>query len=69
MPDLSCSVWDLVPWPGIEPGPPALDAWSVSHWIAREVPDLIIISFSVKKRNVILWEGKVLDLSVVYDLW
>ena len=24
MQTLSCGVWDLVPWPGIEPGPPAL---------------------------------------------
>ena len=23
---LGCSMWDLVPWPGIEPGPPALEA-------------------------------------------
>ena len=23
---LSYSMWDLVPWPGIEPGPPALGA-------------------------------------------
>ena len=35
---LSCGLWDLVPWPGIEPVPPALGAWSPSHWIAREVP-------------------------------
>ena len=27
MPGLSCSMWDLVPWPGIEPGSPALGAW------------------------------------------
>ena len=27
----SCSMWDLVPWPGIEPGPPALGAGSLSH--------------------------------------
>ena len=33
----SCSMWDLVPWPGIEPGPPALGAWSLSHWTTREV--------------------------------
>ena len=31
---LSC-VWDLVPQPGIEPGPPASGAWSLSR---REVP-------------------------------
>ena len=31
-------MWDLVPWPGIEPGPPALGAQSLSHWTARETP-------------------------------
>ena len=32
----------LVPRPGIEPAPPALEAWSLKHWTAREVPrDLI----------------------------
>ena len=30
-------MWHLVPWPGIEPGPPALGAWSPSNW-DREVP-------------------------------
>ena len=33
---LSRSVWDLVPWSGIEPGPSALGAWSLSHWPTRE---------------------------------
>ena len=32
----SCGMWDLVPWPGIEPGPPALWAWNLSLWTARE---------------------------------
>ena len=31
---------DLVPWPGIEPGPPALGAQSLTHWTTREVPEL-----------------------------
>ena len=31
-------MWDLVPWPGIEPGPPAVGAWSLNHWTTREVP-------------------------------
>ena len=31
-------MWDLVPWPGIEPSPLALGAWSLSHWTTREVP-------------------------------
>ena len=32
--------WDkhLVPWPGIEPWPPALGEQSLSHWTTREVP-------------------------------
>ena len=34
---LGCGMWDLVPWPGIKPRPPALGAWSLSHWTAREV--------------------------------
>ena len=29
---------DLVPQPGIEPGPPALGAQSLTHWTTREVP-------------------------------
>ena len=35
---LSCSRWDLVPWPGINPGPPALGTWSFSLRTTREVP-------------------------------
>ena len=33
-----CGMWDLVPWPGIEPGPPALGVWSLNHRAAREAP-------------------------------
>ena len=43
-PGLSCGMWDLVPWPGIEPGLPALGARSLSHWTAREVPDISLKS-------------------------
>ena len=35
---LSWGLWDLVPWPGMEPRPPALGAQSLSHWTTREVP-------------------------------
>ena len=28
----------LVPLPGIEPSPPAVEAWSLNHWAIREVP-------------------------------
>ena len=35
---VSACVWDLVPWPGIEPGPPALGVRSLNHCATREVP-------------------------------
>ena len=41
---LSCGMWDLVPWPGIKPGPPALGAWSLSHWTTREVPAFFLLN-------------------------
>ena len=39
----SCSMWDLVPWPGMEPGPPALGVWSLSHGTTWEVPVLTFL--------------------------
>ena len=33
---VACGI--LVPGPGIEPAPPALEAQSLHHWTAREVP-------------------------------
>ena len=30
----------LVPRPGIQPVPPAVEAWSLNHWTTREVPTL-----------------------------
>ena len=29
--------WDLVPWPGMEPGPPTLGAQSLNCWTTREI--------------------------------
>jgi len=34
----TCGMWDPAPLPGVEPGPPALGAWSLIHWITKEVP-------------------------------
>ena len=34
----SCGLWDLGPWPGIEPGCPALKVYRLSQWTTREVP-------------------------------
>ena len=56
--NLCCVMWDLlvmawklllvaygilVPWPGIEPGPPPLGAQSLSHWATSEVPALLFL--------------------------
>ena len=35
MQTLSCSMWELIPWLGIRPRPPALGTWSVSHWTTK----------------------------------
>ena len=35
----SCSIWDLVPWPGKEPWPLAFGAQTLSHWTTRNVPN------------------------------
>ena len=34
----------LVPQPGIEPVPPAVEARSLNHWTTREVPGMILNS-------------------------
>ena len=45
VPGLSCSMWNLVPWPAIKPRPSALGARSLSHWTSREVPVLFLRKF------------------------
>ena len=60
---LSCSTWDLVPWPGIEPRSPALAGQSLSHWIAREVPEINTLTL------VSLWTYKGSSLSHRCERW
>ena len=36
---LGCGMWDLVPWSGIKPGPPALGAWSLARGPAGKSPN------------------------------
>ena len=36
--DLNSSMWDLVPWSGMEHRPPRLGMQSLSHWTTGEVP-------------------------------
>ena len=39
-----CSMWDLIPQPGIEPMPPAVQAWRLNYCTAREVPALLFLN-------------------------
>ena len=63
VPGLSCSMWDLIPWPGIEPGPPTLGAQSLSPWTSREIP--VMVSFD-EHMFLILIKYKT---SVFFLLW
>ena len=38
-----------VPWPGMEPVPPALEAWCLNHWIASEVPTTFSFNYQKEK--------------------
>ena len=48
---LSCSMWGLVSWPGMEPGLPAMGVRILSHWTIREVPQgfFFILGHDVKE--------------------
>ena len=61
---LSCSIWDLVPWPGIEPGPPALGTWSLSHWTTGKSSDTLLCPWT----QLIFLVGKCLGPKV-YLFW
>ena len=39
---LRWGMWDLVPWLGLEPGPPELGACNLSHWTTKEVPWILL---------------------------
>ena len=41
---LTCGMWDLVPWPGVEPETPSLGAWSLSLWPQGKSRLLILIT-------------------------
>ena len=43
---LSCDTRDLVTWPGIKPGPPAVGVRSLSHWTTREVSLWVLFEVS-----------------------
>ena len=51
---MACGI--LVPQPGMEAAPPALEAQRLNHWTAREVPDRVL--GEVEKDSFIALPGK-----------
>ena len=45
----------LVPWPGNEPRPPALEAWGISHWTTREVLTLLYLNPAIPLLGTSPW--------------
>ena len=39
----------LVPQPGIEPSPPAVEAQSLNYWTAREVPNKLNLNWQAQE--------------------
>lgn len=49
--DVACGV--LVPQPGVEPAPPAVEVQSLNHWTTKEVPDFTVfkcISYTTEEK-------------------
>ena len=44
---VAACMWDLVPGPGIEPGPPALGVQNLNHCTTREVPCPCFLRFAL----------------------
>ena len=71
VPGLSCSMWGLVPWAGIKPRPPAVEAWSRPvdhHWSFQVVVTLYIFfqsqitNFISRHTSQLIWKNKEVTL-------
>ena len=57
----------LVPWPGIEPLPPAVEAWSLNHWTSEEVPELkLLCSLLWVIQNSVFGEEPLADICLFF---
>ena len=56
-------MWDLVPWPGIEPGPPALGVQSLSYWTTCEV--LLKAFLSLFNLNLLIFNWRIIPYSIM----
>ena len=48
-------MWDLIPWPGIKPGPPALGVWCLSHCTTGEVPSATSLTWCAISTQIRIW--------------
>ena len=60
---LCCSMWDLVPWPGIEPRPLALGVQNLSHWTTRKAPEILKFCSTSKGTSILVLSRSVRNQS------
>ena len=61
---LDYNMWDLVPWPGNKPMPPALGVWSLSHWIPETLRHNSMVAGSQEGVTESCWANKEQSLEV-----
>ena len=62
---LSCNMWDLVPWPGIEPRLPALGAWRLSHWA---IGKSLRLSLNAGNSQILISKANLLSFQTHFQL-
>ena len=60
----------LVPSPGVEPAPAAVEAWSPSHWATRGFPQLFFLKNSIKQVRLLRvpWTARRSNQSVLKEV-
>ena len=61
---MACGI--LVPQPGIEPTPPAVEAQSLTHWTAREVPKKIFFKEMTKLTMMVAFSSRCVAFGPVF---
>ena len=56
----------LVPQPGIQHASPALEAWSLHHWTAREIPSTIFEKHSFLTGLLYYFDTSVKSVDLMY---
>ena len=66
---VACGI--LVPQPGMEPGPPAVEARSPNHWTAREFPSTVYFYFFFVSIEQATWDLYLtwIKMHIAYSTW